>query len=112
MEAQLASILDEAKAFRSARLTERGRTHVTEVTSLEDLIEKASKLKLKYRKHKLVVLLGRISPFLAQLQSFSHIISTVVQSHPEIAALVWGFVSLTLEASLLDGILSDQPELT
>jgi hypothetical protein len=75
------------------------------VTSLEGLIEKAIKLKSKYRKHKLVVLLERISPFLAQLQSFSRIINKLVQSHPEIAALVWGFFSLPLQASLPNGIL-------
>jgi hypothetical protein len=105
MEAQLSGIWDEAKAFHAASLTSREKKHVTEVTSLERLIEKASKLKTRYRKHRLVVLLGKINPFLAQLRSFSRIINTLVQSHPEIAALVWGSVSLILEASNPTGIL-------
>jgi hypothetical protein len=106
MEAQLSAIWDEARAFYAASLTVRERNLVTEVTSLEELIEKAGKLKTRYRKHRLVVLLGKINPFLAQLRSFSQIINTLVQSHPEIAALVWGSVSLILEASNPIGILS------
>jgi hypothetical protein len=103
MEAQLRDIWNEARAFHNARLTARERRHVTEVTSLEELIGKASKMNMKYRKHRLVLFLERINPFLAQLRSFSQIINSLVQSHPEIAALVWGSVSLILEASHADG---------
>ena len=99
MEAQLSGIWNEARAFHIASLTAHERKHVTEVTSVEELMERASKLKAKYRKHRIVALLRKISPFLAQLRSFSRIINTLVQSHPEIAALVWGSVSLILEAS-------------
>jgi hypothetical protein len=109
MEVQLTSIWDEAKAFHSASLKAHEKIHVTEVTSLEGLIEKASTLKTKYREHRIVVLLGKINPFLAQLRSFSRIINTLVQSHPEIAALAWGFVSLILEASLTGCILRGYP---
>lgn len=105
MELQLVSIWEEAKAFHSASLTAHERLHITEVTSLEGLIEKASKLKTKYQKRRLVVLLRKIKPFLAQLGSFSRILNTLVQSHPEIAALVWGSVSLVIEASLPNGML-------
>jgi hypothetical protein len=103
MEAQLWDIWNEARAFHNARLTARERKHVTEVTSLEELIGKARKLNAKYRKHRLASFLERINPFLAQLRSFSQIINALVQSHPEIAALVWGSVSLILEASHTDG---------
>jgi hypothetical protein len=99
MEAQLQEIWNKARAFHNARLTARERKHITEVTSLEELIGKASKLNAKYRKSKLALFLERINPFLAQLRSFSRIINTLIQSHPEIAALVWGSVSLILEAS-------------
>jgi hypothetical protein len=102
MEAQLWDIWNEARAFHNSRLTARERKHVTEVTSLEELIEKARKLNVKYRQHRLALLLGRINPFLAQLRSFSRVINTLIQSHPEIAALVWGSVSLILEASHTD----------
>lgn len=99
MEGLLTSTWDEARAFHSACLTERDKVHVTEVTSLDGLIEKAKTLKTKYGKHRLVVLLRKINPFLAQLKSFSRILGMLAQSHPEIAALVWGSVSLVLEAS-------------
>ena|SRR2546421_7007179 len=99
MEAQLSTIWNEARAFHNDSLTEHERKHVTEVTSLEELVERASKLKAKYRKHRIVALLRKIHPFLAQLRSFSRIINTLVQSHPEVAALVWGSVSLILEVS-------------
>jgi hypothetical protein len=105
MELQLVSIWEEAKAFHSASLTAHERLHITEVTSLGRLVEKASKLKTKYQKHRLVVLLRKIEPFLAQLGSFTRILNTLVQSHPEIAALVWGSVSIVIEASLPNGIL-------
>jgi hypothetical protein len=112
MEAQLAGIWDEARAFYFASLTGRERIHVTEETSLEGLIEEASKLKTRYRKRRLVVLLRKINPFLVQLRSFSRIINTLVQSHPEIAALVWGSFSLILEASPSVRHTSDKSELT
>jgi hypothetical protein len=103
MEAQLKDIWNEARAFHNARLTARERKHVIEVTSLEELIGKASKMNVKYRKHGLVLFLERINPFLTQLRSFSQIINSLIQSHPEIAALVWGSVSLILEASHTGG---------
>ena len=103
MEAQLWDIWNEARAFHNARLTARERKHVTEVTSLEELIGKASKMNVKYRKHWLALFLERVNPFLTQLRSFSQVINTLIQSHPEIAALVWGSVSLILEASHTDG---------
>jgi hypothetical protein len=103
MEAQLWDIWNEARAFHNARLTARERKHVTEVTSLEELIEKASKMNATYRKHGLVLFLERTNPFLGQLRSFSQIINTLIQSHPEIAALVWGSVFLILEVCHTDG---------
>jgi hypothetical protein len=112
MEAQLSGIWDEARAFHVASLTGVERKHITEVTNLEELMGKASELKTQYRKRRLVVLLGKINPFLAQLRSFSRIINTLVQSHPEIAALVWGSVSLILEASPSNRHSSEESELT
>lgn len=38
----------------------------------------------------------RLMPFLESIQQFSQIIDTFVSSHPEVAALVWGGVKLTL----------------
>jgi hypothetical protein len=42
---------------------------------------------------------SRIFPFLQRFQSFSSIVSTFVSSNPEVAALVWGSVQLTMQVS-------------
>lgn len=42
---------------------------------------------------------GRLQPVLQSVQSFSTVVGTFVSSHPEIAALVWGSVKLTLLVS-------------
>ena len=108
METQLSGIWDEARASHIASLTKHEKKYVTEATSPDELMRKAGKLKERYGKHRLVVFLGKINPFLAQLRSFSRIINTLVQSHPEIAALVWGLISLFLEASLSDRHCSEE----
>ena len=99
MEAQLSGIWNEARAFHVASLAEHDRKHVTHVANPEELTERANGLKAQYRKHGLVVLLEKVHPLLVQLRSFSPIINTLVQSHPEIAALVWGMIALVVEAS-------------
>ena len=99
METQLPNIWNDARALHVVSLAEHEREYATNVRSLEELTERARGLKANYRKHGLVVLLGKIYPILAQLQSFSPIINTLVQSHPEIAALVWGSLYLIVEAS-------------
>lgn len=42
---------------------------------------------------------SRLSTVLQSVQAFSTVVETFVSSHPEIAALVWGSVKLTMLVS-------------
>lgn len=99
MDAEFSHIWDEAKAYYVAHLSEQDRLRIESVTDFETLVGLTQILQKRYSKRKISSCLKRINPFLAQIRSFSRIVNTLVQSHPEVAALVWGSLAFVLEVS-------------
>lgn len=99
MEVDFTQIWDEAKAYYLAHLNEQDRLRIESVTDLKTLKGRAQTLQRRYANGRTAHYLNRINPFLGQIRSFSRIINTIVQSHPEVAALVWGSLAFVLEVS-------------
>ena len=97
MERQLSEIWDQAHQYYCVRLSEHERLQIEAFTSSEDASKQISALEAQYTAHRVVKVLRKAHPFIAQLRSFSFIINTFVQSDPKIAALVWGPLALILE---------------
>ena len=66
------------------------------VQGIETLI---SPLIAKYKSGAVVKLLVKIGPTLKHIRSFATVVDVAVQSHPNVACLIWGCVRLVLEVS-------------
>jgi hypothetical protein len=71
------------------------------VNSQQDLLNRMRALETKYSSKRVVRGLKRTHTLIAQLYSFTKIINIVVQSDPNIAALVWGPLALILEVHIV-----------
>ena len=80
-----------------ARLQSQDAARILQVTTYDELLESLSKLQLEHKEKVLPRKLKRIEPFLLNLKSLSNIIDTFVSVKPDVAALIWGGVKLTLE---------------
>ena len=56
----------------------------------------------KHKHGAVVQLLMKLGPVLQHIRSFATIVDVAVQSHPNLACLIWGSVRLILEVSLTD----------
>jgi hypothetical protein len=99
MDVEFTQIWDEAKSHYLKHLNEQDRLRIKSVTDLDTLMRLTQTLRERYSKRKISAYLKRLNPFLAQIRSFSRIINTLVQSHPEVAAIVWGSLAFVLEVS-------------
>ena len=61
-----------------------------------------SPLIAKHKHGAVMQLLIRFGPILQHIRSFATIVDVAVQSHPNVACLIWGSVRLILEVSLTD----------
>lgn len=105
MERGLTRIWKDAWNIYHSELTEGERARIEQVGSLEQLMDRVTYMQASYQtpdRHFLSLMLARADPFISQLRSFSAIINILVSSHPEIAALVWGSVSIVLEVGHYD----------
>ena len=50
----------------------------------------------KYTQHGFQCFIGKIEPILSHIHSFAGIINVFVQTHPEIAGLIWGSLRLLI----------------
>ena len=94
-EAQV--VWEEAKQHYVQTLTTKERDCMEKINSLEQLLERVRGVQKKYNKRKLVSTLRRLSPFLANLNSFSSIGNTLAQAHPQPTCLIWGSIAIVLE---------------
>lgn len=102
MENQLQAAWEQAKQNYIATLSPKEVRAIENVGSMDDLTEKISTLQQGYQNTSsggvpLPNLLTRAEPLILQLQSFSAIIGTFIQSNPDIAALIWGSLAFVLE---------------
>ena len=56
----------------------------------------------KHKHGTVMQLLIKLGPILQHIRSFATIVDVAVQSHPNLACLIWGSVRLILEVSLID----------
>jgi hypothetical protein len=70
------------------------------VMTYEDLDKAVKGFREKYRNKSISRALDSINPLLNNLRSLNGVVDTMVQSNPEIAALVWGSVKFVLEVTL------------
>ena len=61
-----------------------------------------SPLIAKHKHGAVMQLLIKFGPILQHIRSFAIIVDVAVQSHPNVACLIWGSVRLILEVSLTD----------
>ena len=80
-----------------ACLQPKDAAKILQVTSYDELLESLSKLQQEHEKRVFSRILNRIEPFLLSLKSLSKIIDTFVSAKPDVAALIWGGLKLTLE---------------
>jgi hypothetical protein len=103
MEDQLASIWREAWNSYDATLSVKERSQIEKIASLDELTAHVQRSRKEYygsKRPNLSRILARAEPFIAHLRSFSNVIATFTQAHPEIASLVWGSLALVLEVCL------------
>ncbi|KAK9419055.1 putative NACHT domain-containing protein [Seiridium unicorne] len=93
--ANLQSALSEFESILSQdeRRTLRG---IKEVPDADSAIQFTAQLDRANSKRRGASLGSRLYSMLLSVQEFSRILSTFVSSHPEVAALVWGSVQLTM----------------
>jgi hypothetical protein len=63
----------------------------------QHLKTEVEKMEQTYKGRKSAKILERMAPFLEKIRSFSGVVDTAIQANPEVAALVWGGLKLTLE---------------
>lgn len=82
-----------------ACLQSKDAAQILQVTTYDQLLESLSKHQQEHKKRVISRALNRLEPFLLNLKSLSAIIDTFVSAKPDIAALIWGGIKLTLEVS-------------
>lgn len=87
----------QAFARCQSQLSPKEATKVLRVTTYQDMVVEVDSLRDGYKKSLVTRALRSIQPFVQNLKSFSQIIDSAIQAHPNIAALVWGGLSLVLE---------------
>lgn len=78
---------------------ERSQFHAQGSPRAEDAINLTAFIDQKSKDGRRYCMGPRLITFLESVQQFSAIVETFVTSHPEVAALVWGGVKLTLLVS-------------
>ena len=61
-----------------------------------NLLESINERLEKYKRHPFQRFIGRIEPVLSHIHSFTGIINTFVQTHPEISGLFWGSLRILI----------------
>jgi hypothetical protein len=74
---------------------------IRRVRTYEDLNNAVVGFREKYRKKTISRALEGLEPLMGNLRSFNGVVDTLVQSNPQIAALVWGSIKFALEVCLL-----------
>jgi hypothetical protein len=95
--AELQAVWEEAIQQYVQTLTAKERDCMGKINSLEQLLERAWGLHKKYDSRRLASVLRRLSPFLAHLNSFSGVVNTFAQAHPQPTCLIWGSIAIVLE---------------
>jgi hypothetical protein len=95
--AELQTAWEEAKEYYVQTLTVKERERMEKINSLDQLLERVRVVQKKYDSRKLVSTLKRLEPFLVHFNSFSGIINTFAQAHPEPTCFIWGSISIVLE---------------
>lgn len=78
----------DAQSVHLSKLSNSQRAKIKSITTQSELLAETRGLKEKYDKAGISRLLSRINPFIAQLNAFSQVVQTFVQSD-RITALVW-----------------------
>lgn len=97
MQADFDGIWSRACSYHVAHLDRKSQMQIENVTSQQTLLAHIHRLESKYNERRVSISLRRTQTFVAQLNSFSSIIQTLVQGNTKIAALVWGPLALILE---------------
>jgi ATP phosphoribosyltransferase len=107
-----AKYLEDAVADFQSILTTDQRTRLREIKIVPDadaVLMFTAQLDYSSRSRKGRSIASRLHSVLQSVREFSAIVDTFVSSHPEIAALVWGSVKLTMEVNMrvMSGMQSD-----
>jgi hypothetical protein len=104
-----AKYLEDAVDDFQSILTDDQRTRLQKIKTIPDadaVLMFTAQLDYSSRSRKGRSIATRLHSVLQSVREFSAIIDTFVSSHPEIAALVWGSVRLTMEVRtrVMDGL--------
>lgn len=86
-------------AFRNCRqqLAPQEFAVIKTVMTYDDLDKAVTRFRERYRARTVTRALDSINPLMDNLRSLNGVVDTMVQSNPEIAALVWGSIKFVLE---------------
>lgn len=70
----------------------------------DGLEEHLRRLRLEYKNRFSTRALNRIFPIIEHVQSFTKVVSMLVSSNPQIAALIWGGIQLFIEVQILRSV--------
>lgn len=79
-----------------AQLGSKGYAFATEINSRQELQEVMQNLSVANMKRGVPKFFVRMSPFIANIDSFTTAIDVFVSSKPDVAALVWGTLKVIL----------------
>lgn len=83
-----------------ACLQPKDAIQILQITTHEQLLKSLSELEQHHKKRLVPRILSRIEPFLLNLKSLNGIIDTFASVKPNVAALIWGSIKLTVEVRL------------
>ena len=98
-------VFDEARDTFIASLSKRERILFAPCSSADDLLDGIKKLHVIQKQshnRKISVCLKRIRGFSDALKPYFEVLTILVSSNPQYAALIWGALRLTLQVSILE----------
>lgn len=82
---------------KKQRLQKLGRDNFVENLNFSSFQPHIEQMMATYELRRGMKIFSTVNPVIEHIKSFHSAISTLVQSHPEIAALVWGVAQLLFE---------------